>query len=158
MKSSFLLISLSFLCVACGVTRKATPSETVRVETHVETIYQTDTVLIERPQIIERIQTMDTISVLDNKYAHSEASVSAGVLTHVLETKQMKEPVAVQSKIVYRDSLVYLDRYIIDEVPVPAKITKWQRLRMDIGSITLAIVILALIYMCTKYIVKFIIH
>lgn len=158
MKNFFLLLSLSFLCVACCVTRKATPSETVRVETRVETVYVPDTVIVERPQIIERVATPDTSSVLENKYAKSEASFSNGILHHSLEAKPVKEQVPVQSKTVYRDSLVYVDRYIFETKEVVKPLTWWQKLRLHLGSSVLILFALALIYLCTKYIHKFLIH
>jgi hypothetical protein len=59
---------------------------------------------------VEKVATLDTASVLENKYAKSAASVSGGVLAHSLETKPVREPVKVEKQIVYRDSLVYRDR------------------------------------------------
>ena len=72
---------LLFLSVACSVSRQVTPREQTTVEIRTETVYVPDTVYIELPRIVEKVQTLDTISVLENKYAKSAASVSDGVLT-----------------------------------------------------------------------------
>ncbi|MGM9736970.1 MAG: hypothetical protein ACI3ZT_00990, partial [Candidatus Cryptobacteroides sp.] len=104
MKNILYLITLSLLTAACASTRQAAKSETVRIETKTETVFVTDTVVIERPQIVQMNETSDTASVLDNRYAHSEAVVSSGKLSHTLEAKPVKDSVTVQTKIVYRDS------------------------------------------------------
>ena len=72
----FLLVIFSALCVACATVRQAAPSEHLRTETRVETVFETDTIQVEIPQIVEKIITKDTISILENDYAISEACVS----------------------------------------------------------------------------------
>ena len=101
---NFILLFLSFLSVACSVTRQVTPREQTTVEIRTETVYVPDTVFVELPRIVERVQTLDTISVLENKYAKSEALVENGTLNHSLELKPVKEPAIVQKQIVYKDS------------------------------------------------------
>ncbi|MGM9735465.1 MAG: hypothetical protein ACI3ZL_03535, partial [Candidatus Cryptobacteroides sp.] len=123
MKNILYLITLSLLTAACASTRQAAKSETVRIETKTETVFVTDTVVIERPQIVQMNETSDTASVLDNRYAHSEAVVSSGKLSHTLEAKPVKDSVTVQTKIVYRDSIQIVDRYLLEEVEVPAKLS-----------------------------------
>ena len=158
MKNVLVLFILSLLTAACASTRQAAKSETVRIETKTETVYVPDTVIIERPQIVQQNVTTDTVSVLDNRYAHSEAAVSSGKLSHTLETKPVKDSVTIQTKIVYRDSIQIVDRYLLEEVEVPAKLSGWQKFRMTLGSIMLVIIALSLIYLCTKYIYRFFIH
>lgn len=80
----------------------------MEVKTVVRTV--TDTAYIELPVIVEKVATLDTASVLENKYSKSEASVSDGVLHHSLQTKPVREPVKVERVEVVRDSLVYRDR------------------------------------------------
>ena len=80
------------------------------MEVRYETKTVHDTAFVELPVIVERVATLDTASVLENKYAKSAASVSGGVLTHSLETKPVREPVSVEKQIVYRDSLVFRDK------------------------------------------------
>ena len=158
MKNLPFLFILSILTAACASTRQAAKSDTVRIETRTETVFVTDTVVIERPQIVQQKVTTDTVSVLDNRYAHSEAAVSSGKLMHTLEAKPVKDSVEVQTKIVYRDSIQVVDRYLLEEVEVPAKLSVWQKFRMTLGSILLAVIALSLIYLCTKYISRFFIH
>ena len=81
------------MCAACATARQAAPSEKIITETRVETVFQTDTVFLEVPRIVEKIVTKDTVSVLENEYAKSEASVSDGLLAHSLETKPVQQPV-----------------------------------------------------------------
>ena len=158
MKNLPFLFILSILTAACASTRQAAKSDTVRIETRTETVFVTDTVVIERPQIVQQNVTTDTVSVMDNRYAHSEAAVSSGKLMHTLEAKPVKDSVEVQTKIVYRDSIQVVDRYLLEEVEVPAKLSVWQKFRMTLGSILLAVIALSLIYLCTKYISRFFIH
>ena len=58
------LILLSAVCVACATSRQAAPSEKIITETRIETVFQTDTVFLEVPKIVEKIVTADTVSVL----------------------------------------------------------------------------------------------
>ena len=115
---NFTIILASLLCVACASARQVTPSENTRVEVRTETIFQKDTVYLELPLLVEKIHTLDTISVLENRYAKSEAIVTDGVLVHSLATKPVKEPIEVETKVVYRDSLVYVDKIVKETVEV----------------------------------------
>ena len=145
MKPSAIL--LFALCLsACGVARPlpSRDSTTVEVKT-VERVVR-DTAYIELPVIIEKVATLDTASVLENKYAKSEVSVSAGVLHHSLQTKPVREPVEVQIKEIVRDSLVYRDRVQTIEVKVEKKLTPWQTLKMKAGGVFMILLITALIY------------
>lgn len=152
------LVLFSIICVACSVTKQAAQSENTTTQVRTETVFVTDTVIVEYPQIVEKIQTLDTISVLDNKYAHSEASVSSGVLTHSLVSKPVRDSIPVQTKTVYRDSIVFQDVVTYEILEVPVELTKWQSLRIKAGSLFLALIALTLIYLCAKYIIKFSIH
>ena len=89
---NFILLLLPFLSVACSVSRQVTPREQTTVEVREKSVFVTDTVYVELPQIVERVQTLDTTSVIENKYAKSAASVSGGVLAHSLELKPVREP------------------------------------------------------------------
>ena len=52
------------------------------------------------PVSIEKVATLDTLSVLEDAYAKSEASVSKGILRHSLETKPVKLPVEMEHHII----------------------------------------------------------
>ena len=131
---NFILVLFSALCVACATARQAAPSEKIITETRIETVFQTDTVFLEVPKIVEKIVTADTVSVLENEYAKSEASVSDGLLAHSLETKPIQQPVEVQTKIVYRDSVVFKDVVVYETVEVEKELTGWQSFKMKMGG------------------------
>ena len=153
MKNS-LLILFSAVCVACATSRQATPSEKIVVETRIETVYKKDTVFLEVPKIVEKIVTTDTVSVLENEYAKSEASVSDGLLSHSLETKPVQQPVEVQTKIVHRDSVVFKDVVVYETVEVEKELTGWQTFKMKMGGWFLGILIILIVF-AILYIVKF---
>ena len=136
---NFILVLFSALCVACATTRQAAPSEKIQTETRIETVFQTDTVYLEIPQIVEKIVTADTVSVLENDFARSAAEVSDGLLSHSLETKPVKQPVEVQTKIVYRDSVIFKDVVVYETVEVEKELSGWQTFKMRTGGITLTI-------------------
>ena len=152
MKNTFLIL-LSAVCVACATSRQAAPSEKILVETRIETVYKTDTVYLEVPKIVEKIVTADTVSVLENEYAKSEASVSEGLLAHSLETKPVKQPVEVQTQVVYRDSLIVKDNVIVQTVEVEKPLTGWQSFKMAMGGWMLGIIIFMIVCVIL-YIVK----
>ena len=142
---NFILLSLLFLSVACSVTRQVTPREQTSVEIRTETVYVPDTVYIEIPRIVEKVQTLDTVSVLENKYAKSAASVSGGVLTHNLETKPVKEPAIVQKQIVYKDSIIVKEVDVDHYIEMPAELTAWQSFKIKLGGYAFALIILLIV-------------
>ena len=103
---------------------------------------------------MEKVATLDTASVLENKYAKSEASVSGGVLTHSLATKPVREPVAVEYKEVVRDSVVYRDRIETQTVEVEKKLTWWQTLKMKAGGLFLLIALIGIIYIIITHFIN----
>ena len=147
------LILLSAVCVACATSRQAAPSEKILVETRIETVYKTDTVYLEVPKIVEKIVTADTVSVLENEYAKSEASVLEGLLAHSLETKPVKQPVEVQTQVVYRDSVIVKDNVIVQTVEVEKPLTGWQSFKMAMGGWMLGLIIFMIVCVIL-YIVK----
>ena len=148
-----LLVIFSALCVACATTRQAAPAEHLRTETRVKTVFKTDTIQVEIPQIVEKIITKDTISILENDYAISEACVSEGLLSHSLETKPVQHPVEIQKEIVYRDSIVFRDRTIVETVEVEKPLTGWQNFKMKTGGFAIGLLIIAIVFLIL-YIVK----
>ena len=140
------LLAIALCLSACGTVRPVLESDSTRVEvkTVVETIH--DTAYVQLPVIVERVATLDTASVLENKYAKSAAFVSGGVLTHSLETKPAKEPVSVEKQIVYRDSLIYRDRVVTETVEVEKKLSAWQSFKMKAGGFSIAILLIVILY------------
>ena len=131
---NFFLISLTLLCVACCTLKQVTPTEQSCVEVRTETVIQKDTVYLELPVIVEKVQTLDTCSVLENKYAKSEALISGGVLAHSLATKPVSEPVVVDKQIVYRDSLVFVDKVITNTVEIEKPISAGDLFFLKLGK------------------------
>lgn len=111
------------LSVACSVSRQVTPREQTTVEARTNTVYVPDTVYVQLPAVSQSVQTLDTVSVLENKYAVSEAQVSNGVLAHSLEIKPVREPAIVQKEIVYRDSVVLQQVDVDHYIEVPAELS-----------------------------------
>lgn len=142
----YLPLLLLLTASACSTVRTLPVQDSTRVEVRYETKTVHDTAYVELPVLVEKVATLDTASVLENKYAKSAASVSGGVLTHSLETKPVREPVAVEKQIVYRDSLVYRDKVQTVTVEVEKKLTWWQSFKMKLGVVTLVLLVIVVIY------------
>ena len=147
MRLALPLLLLSLLAAsACSTVRPLPSTDSTKVEVRYETKTVHDTAFVELPVIVERVATLDTASVLENKYAKSAASVSGGVLTHSLETKPVREPVVVEKQIVYRDSLVFRDKVQTVTVEVEKKLTWWQMLKMRLGLVAIVLIVIVVIY------------
>lgn len=140
------LLALALCLSARGTVRPTLSQDSTRVEvkTVVETVH--DTAYVQLPVIVERVATLDTTSVLENKYAKSAATVSGGVLAHSLETKPVREPVSVEKQIVYRDSLVYRDRVVTETVEVEKKLSAWQSFKMKAGGFSIVLLLIVILY------------
>ena len=151
MKASTLLL-FTLLLTACGVARPVLESDNTKVEVKVVEKIVKDTAWFELPVIVEKVATLDTASVLENKYAKSEAVVSGGVLHHSLETKPVKEPIQVETKIVYRDSIVFRDRIQTQTVEVEKKLSGWQQAKLRVGGFCFFLVLIAGLYLIISFI------
>ena len=147
MRLALPLLLLSLLAAsACSTVRPLPTTDSTKVEVRYETKTVHDTAFVELPVIVERVATLDTASILENKYAKSAASVSGGVLAHSLETKPVREPVSVEKQIVYRDSLVFRDKVQTVTVEVEKKLTWWQTLKMRLGLVAIVLIVIVVIY------------
>ena len=81
------------------------------------------------------------------------ASVSEGLLAHSLETKPVKQPVEVQTQVVYRDSVIVKDNVIVQTVEVEKPLTGWQSFKMAMGGWMLGLIIFMIVCVIL-YIVK----
>ena len=153
MKSSISLL-LALGVVACGTVRPVTGVDSTKVEVHTETVIQHDTAYVELPVIVEKVATLDTTSTLENTYAKSEAVVTAGILHHSLETKPVSIPVKVETKTVYRDSLVFRDRVQTQTVEVEKKLNWWQELKLKAGGLFLILTLIGIVYIIVNLFVK----
>ena len=142
----YLPLLLLLAASACGTVRTLPVQDSTRVEVRVVEKTVRDTAWVELPVIIEKRTTLDTASVLENKYAKSEAAVSGGVLNHSLSTKPVREPVAVETKELVRDSIVYRDRIQTRTVEVEKKLTGLQQAKMKVGGICFILIILIGLY------------
>ena len=154
-----------FLCVylvlifgvasSCGAARPvAGTADSTRVEVRYETLTVHDTAYVELPVIIEKVQTLDTTSKLENDYARSEASVTAGILRHSLETKPAQLPVPVEKEIVYRDSIVFRDRVVTEVKEVEWQLTFWQQFKMRAGVAAMILTALYALYLLIRLYLK----
>ena len=150
MKASTLLF-FTLCLTACGVARPVLESDNTKVEVKVVEKIVKDTAWFELPVIVEKVATLDTASVLENKYAISEAVVSGGVLHHSLQTKPVREPVEVQIKETVRDSIVYWDRIQTRTVEVEKKLTWWQSIKLKAGGVFLILIVIAILYLFLKF-------
>ena len=140
---------------ACSTVRQLpSVTDSTKVEVRIVEKIVKDTAWVELPVIKEKVVTLDTASVLENKYAKSEASVSGGVLIHSLATKPVREPVAVEYKEVVRDSVVYRDRTETQTVEVEKKLTWWQTLKMKAGGLFLLIALIGIIYIIITHFIN----
>jgi hypothetical protein len=140
----FILIAVA----SCGVAKPVTGNSKVEVRYVTETVH--DTAVVELPVVIEHNVTLDTVSHLENAYAKSEAVVSAGVLRHSLQTKPVKLPVAVEKKIIYRDSVRTQEIVVPESVEVEKPLTFWQRVKLKIGGIAIVMTLLFGLYVSFK--------
>ena len=153
MRASILLI-IAFLLTACGVARPVLDQDNTKVEVKTVVERVVDTAYVELPVIVEKIATMDTVSVLENKYAKSAATVSGGVLTHSLETKPVREPVKVEKQIVYRDSTVFRNRIQTVTKEVEKPLTGWQQAKLRVGGVCFFLIILIGLYFILSFILN----
>ena len=153
MKSSISLL-LALGVVACGTVRPVTGVDSTKVEVHTETVIQHDTAYVELPVIVEKVATLDTTSTLENTYAKSEAVVTTGILRHSLETKPVSIPVKVETKTVYKDSLVFRDRVQTQTVEVEKKLNWWQKLKLKAGGLFLILTLIGIVYIIVNLFVK----
>ena len=158
MKYCFHIFSLLLLLAAasaCGAVRPVIqPTDSTRVEVRVEREFVHDTAYVELPVIVEKIQTLDTTSTLENDYARSEASVTDGILKHSLETKPAQLPVPVEKEIVYRDSIVFRDRVVTEVKEVERQLTFWQQFKMKAGVAAMILTVLYGLYLLARLYLK----
>ncbi len=146
------ILAFALLLSACGVARPVLESDNTKVEVKVVEKIVKDTAWFEVPVIVEKVATLDTASVLENKYAKSEAVVAGGVLHHSLQTKSVREPVSIESKEIVRDSIVYRDRVQTVTVEVEKKLSGWQQAKMKVGGVCFILIILIGLYFIYSFI------
>ena len=149
MKTSAVL-AFALLLTACGVARPVLDQDNTKTEVKTVVEHVVDTAYVQLPVIVEKVATLDTVSVLENVYATSSAVVCGGVLKHSLETKPVSVPVRVEKEIVYRDSTVFRDRVQTVTVEVERKLTGWQQAKQRVGGFCFFALLLIAIYYLIK--------
>lgn len=133
MRATIILLAVMMATGCCPCRKAAVPTvrDSVRIETQVRTEYVKDTVIIEVPTE-EKAQTVrDTTSHLETSFAESDAAITPdGALRHTLRNKPQNKPVEAETKVVYRDSIIYRDRVKIERVEVERDLTWWQQTRL----------------------------
>ena len=153
MKPSAILLLTSFL-TACGVARPVLDQDNTKVEVKTVVERVVDTAYVKIPVEVEKVATLDTASVLENSVAVSSAVVSGGVLRHSLETKAVALPVPVESKIVYKDSIVFRDRVQTVTKEVEKPLSGWQQAKLRVGGVCFLLIILYGLYLIIHFIYK----
>lgn len=133
-------------CAAKRVTLKNIQQDSVSVEVRERVEYITDTVEVAIPYIIERVTTRDTVSLLENDYAISEAIIEGEFLTHTLQTKPQLRQVQIKTPRLRRDSIIYRYANREVEVTVEKKLTFIQKLQINgFWLMLLAVIILSFV-------------
>ena len=148
MRQILTYIILLMVAVSCAVAKPVADNSRVEVRYVTETVH--DTAFVELPVVIEHNVTLDTASHLENAYARSDAVVSAGVLRHSLQTKPVKLTVAVEKKIIYRDSIRTQEIVVPETVEVEKPLTFWQKVKLKIGGIAIVMTLLFGLYVSLK--------
>lgn len=130
MKQMLALTMIASVLLGCK-SQKVLPIESnteKRVETKYEVQYIPDTVILNIPSQKSSVVTSpDTISMLENDFAKSTASVDEnGLLHHSLETKPQDKPIPTKKEVVRKDSIVYVDKEVKVPYPVERELTWWE--------------------------------
>lgn len=153
MKTQLLItLFIAFLLCSCGAGKRLPVQEesrdSVRVEVREKTVYVRDTVYLKVPAQSAENTTRDTSSHLETDYAESDARINPdGSLYHSLRNKEQEKPVPVDVPQTQKDSIVYKDRYVYENVEVPRDLTAWQKWQMRSFWILLSI---AAVYILRK--------
>lgn len=129
-----LLAYLGALAVACAMCAVVSCSPKIVHEKETVTKYRDriihDTTLFEVPVEVEKIVTRDTVSHLENTFAKSDAVVSAGFLTHSLETKPQYIRVPYEVRVTDTLRIEKEAEARIEYVKVEKPLSWWQKVRI----------------------------
>ena len=121
-----LTIVLALLVGCCST--KVAYSDISKDSTGMVVVHRTeiikDTVFFYVPNEVQRVETIDTTSYLENSYAYSEATISEGVLTHLLGTKEVSHEVVVDKVIEYKDTTIFVEREVYKDKVTTIEVEK----------------------------------
>jgi len=148
MRKAILLMAMMLTACSPKIVEKIVEKEVVK-----ERIVH-DTARVEIPHIIEKNVTLDTVSHLENKYAKSDAMVSAGLLSHSLES--IPQTIEVPVEVTVHDTLkiTTIEKGEIVEVEKP--LSFWQRLKIGAFWWLLGGFLLCLLWIFRKTLLKLI--
>lgn len=164
MKKAFIFIAeiavLTAFLISPGCSPKVIPPaqrDTV-IQVRTETIerLRTDTVYIKRPMDSLAVVTRDTSSRLVTSLAISEASIAEGLLYHGLWTNP--DALVDTVEVSLRDTLILRDSIFTassqEPIIVPAELSKWQRFMQNLGTGTLVLLAIGLVYLAVRIFFK----
>ena len=148
---TLIIVLLLWFLVSCGVSKpQVITRDSVRIEYRERVVKETDTIVVSIEREIVKNVTKDTASFVETSYAESSAVVSGGLLFHTIANKEREVVVPTEKEIVYRDSIVFRDKYL-ETIKEVNKLTKWQRFKMMFFWICLgALIIYVLIWYFKK--------
>ena len=158
----FVMAALLFVgCCPCKnlvSTTTTIEQDSTDTKVRIETIYVTDTLMVEIPEQKAERTTNDSTSHLENDYAVSDASINPdGTLSHTLATKPQKKPVGFQKPIERQDSIVYRYKYKYrdKEVIKEKELSRWEKIKMAYGGYALIALLLTIGYVAFRIYRKF---
>lgn len=156
MKKVILIVIVMLMSAGCGTPKMATTTDVQRDSVAVvikeSIIYRDTVVFVEVPAEADKAILPDTdTSRLETSLAVSEAWVTSGKLNHTLKHKpeaKIKKTIPVPEKNTHKDSIAVSEREVIKEIPVEVEkeLTSWQTFRMVLGSITLVILAIFILW------------
>jgi hypothetical protein len=151
----FAILSTLFIISACGVAHNLPPETTQTVTHYVDSIAWHDSTVVrylDKERYVDVVNPMDTLN-LETEYAKAEAylDTSARVLKGSIENKD----VPVETKIKWKEKIVYKDSIQIKEVPYPVEVIKEKIKYPKTYWWFLAISLLSLGYFGIKIYLKF---
>lgn len=151
---SLFALGLAML-VGCSSARVA--SSVVYDSVAVKTIYKTeiikDTIPYYIPKETMKVQTIDTTSYLENKWAYSEAVVSEGVLTHSLGTKDEPLTIVVDKVVdtVYREVVKEVVKNNVEVVEVEKPDTWFEQMQKKGFWCMISVIVLLILWRRLKH-------
>lgn len=150
----FLCLAILIASEGCSSSKKAISVEkrdSVWTELRTEKVIIKDTAYIEIPaQVSERI-IKDSVSFLENDYAHSIARINSdGTLFHELRTKPQNKPIVVFTQNERRDSIIYKNREIDVPVPIERELGWWEKTSIRFFPLSLSAIFLVFLYLLRK--------
>lgn len=142
----YLVIVIGLLIYAlsgCGRSVQYVPVETVRIDS---ISVRDTTYLTQLVPYHDSVQVADTVSYLSNEYAYSWARWQDGRLHHSLGIWPFA---TIRVQVPY-----YIDRYVYRSEPkiveVAKKLTRWQKIKLEIGGLAIGALLALIVYLIVR--------